>query len=226
MAERCGDLLQVAQVLEQFKNILGPELKAVTGDTQHIDFVLQRIEEMIHLIEYFQFDIFDKRYQTSWETVMTKFNENVLQIEEMTKQFIDQSFSNLRSAEGAFELLQNFKSLKSRTTINKQMMDKFSDVLKQYSIELQKIKEIFEINQSSPPFTKNQPPVAGAISWCRSLFHKIKKPIVKFKTLPGNLIFNYSYLLFIELMESDLGKAISKDYLTLGKQMRDFENKV
>lgn len=145
MAERCADLLEVGQVLEQFQNILGPELKgnshlhhfliavaAVTGDSHKIDEVLQRVEEMIHSIESVPFDLFDKRRQTSWETVMTRFNETVSQIEEMTKQFIDASFNNLRSAEAAFDLLQKFKNIKSRAIINKQMMDKFSDVLKQY----------------------------------------------------------------------------------------------
>jgi dynein heavy chain len=198
MAERCIDLLEITQVLEQFQNILGPELKgemlynvisniyiAVTGDSHRIDEVLHRVEEMVHSIESVPFDLFDKRRQTSWETVMNRFHENEAQIAEMTKQFIDISFSNLRSSEAAFELLQKFKNLKSRAIINKQMMDKFSDVLKQYSIELQKVKEIFESNQSSPPFSKNMPPIAGSISWCDSLFYRVKKPIIRFKTMPG-----------------------------------------
>ena len=75
---------------------------------------------------------------------MARFIETVLQIENKTKKFIDGSFNHLRSAEGAFDLLQKFKNLKSRDSINKQMMDKFSDVLKRYSIELQRTKEIFE----------------------------------------------------------------------------------
>lgn len=44
------------------------------------------------------FDMFDKRHQTSWETVMSKFNDRVIQIEEMTKKFINGAFSHLRSA--------------------------------------------------------------------------------------------------------------------------------
>ena len=123
MAERCTDLYNVAQVLEEFHNILGPELKAVTGESHQIDDVLQRVKEMIHSIESVPFDVFDKRYQTSWETVMSRFNETVQQVEEMTKQFIDASFNHLRSAEGAFDLLQNFKNLKSRAAIEKQMND-------------------------------------------------------------------------------------------------------
>ncbi len=236
MAERCVDLLEVALVLEQFQNILGPELKGrmnsffnlmqvVTGDSHKIDEVMHRVEEMIHSVESVPFDLFDKRRQTSWETVMSRFNETVVQIEEMTKLFIDASFSNLRSAEAAFELLQKFKNIKSRAIINKQMMDKFSDVLKQYlatsllsayfrgySIELQKVKEIFEKNQSSPPYSKNMPPVSGSISWCDSLFHRIKKPIVRFKAMPE--------------MDSELGKSVTREYMALGKAMKAYKDKV
>lgn len=69
---------------------------------------------MLHAIETVAFDIFDKRYQAGWEATMTRFNNNVSLIEDTAKQFIDASFHNLRSAEGAFELLQNFKNIKSR----------------------------------------------------------------------------------------------------------------
>lgn len=72
---------------------------------------------MLHSIETVAFDIFDKRYQTGWENTMSRFNHNVALIEDTVKQFIDASFNNLRSAEGAFELLQKFKNIKSRYVV-------------------------------------------------------------------------------------------------------------
>lgn len=44
---------------------------------------------------------------------MGKFRENVAAIEEMLKKFMDDSFTKLRSAEGAFDLLQKFRSMQS-----------------------------------------------------------------------------------------------------------------
>ncbi len=38
----------------------------------------------------------------------------------------------LRSAEGAFDLLQNFKNIESRKAIHEQMMDKFKNILQQF----------------------------------------------------------------------------------------------
>jgi len=78
---------------------------------------------------------------------MHKFGDQVTQIEEMARLFIDTSFKKLRSAEGAFDLLQNFKSVKSRQSINEQMMGKFNDILEQYSKEVEMINEIFNTNK-------------------------------------------------------------------------------
>eukprot|EP00736_Rhodelphis_marinus_P009344 Rmarinus@m.3249 len=210
MAARCQNLYDVAQVLEHFYNILGSELKAVTGDAQGIDEVIKRVEGLVTPLESVPFDIFDKRYQANWEAVMHKFEESVVQIEEMTKQFINVSFKKLRSAEGAFELLQNFRNIESRASINKQMMEKYTDILLQYSKEIDIINNIFESSVASPPRTFNQPPIAGAIAWSRSLFQRIKKPILKFNTQE-------------DMMAIEEGKAVSKKYLKVARAMRDFE---
>jgi dynein heavy chain len=83
------------------------------------------------------------RYQAAWDSVISKFREQIIQIEDMAKQFIDASFKKLRSAEGAFDLLQNIKNIKSRDSINSQMMSKFNDILMQYSKEVDIVDEMF-----------------------------------------------------------------------------------
>lgn len=61
MALRLADLFEVAEVLEQFYSIFGPELKAVTGDPQQIDEVIKRVELLVVPIEQAPFDIFNKK---------------------------------------------------------------------------------------------------------------------------------------------------------------------
>eukprot|EP00741_Cyanophora_paradoxa_P015322 tig00000194_g14791.t1 len=213
MSARCADLYEVAQVLDHFQNILGQELKAVTGDALGIDEVMRRVEQLVVPLENVPFDIFDKRYQPNWEAQMSKFNDNVALIEDMTKSFINASFKKLRSAEGAFELLQNFKNIQSRDAINKQMMEKFTDILIQYSKEVDMVKEIFEAHRDKPPVTKNQPPIAGAISWSRSLFYRIKKTIIRFQEME-------------DMMASEEGKAVTKKYIAVAKAMKEYETKL
>ncbi|KAJ1570092.1 Dynein heavy chain 10, axonemal, partial [Nowakowskiella sp. JEL0078] len=211
MASRCGDIYEIAEVMEQFYNIFGPELKAVTGDPQQIDEVIKRVEALVVPFEQAPFDIFNKRHQGSWESLMLRFREQILQIEDMAKQFIDASFKKLRSAEGAFDLLQNIKNIKSRQSINNQLMGKWYEILDQYAREVDIIEEIFKTNKEAPPVTKNQPKVAGAIAWSRSLFYRIKKTIVRFQSMQ-------------EMLASEQGRSVTRKYITVAKTMREYED--
>ena len=51
MAQRCGDLLYVAEMLRDMRAMLGPELKAVTGDAKGIDEVMSRVEALVVPLE-------------------------------------------------------------------------------------------------------------------------------------------------------------------------------
>lgn len=46
------------------------------------------------------------------------------------------------------------------------------------------MKGLFDKYKDKPPLNKNNPPVAGAIYWCRSLFQRIKHTIVRFHIMP------------------------------------------
>ncbi len=58
-------------------------------------------------------------------------------------------------------------------------MNKFNDILEQFAREIEQTADIFERNKDTPPVTKNQPPVAGAIKWVRSLLERLKRTMAK-----------------------------------------------
>ncbi|XP_029909103.1 dynein heavy chain 10, axonemal [Myripristis murdjan] len=213
MASICQDLYDALQILEEFHNIFGPELKAVTGDPRRIDDVLRRVDSLIVPIEGVSFDPFNMSKMTSWKMIMQEFNTEVEAIEGEAIKFIDQSFKTLRSATAAFDMLLKCKHIRSREAINKQMMQKFNDVLAQYDKELNMITGMFEMEKDNPPLNKKEPPVAGAIYWVRCLLHRIKTPILHFLAeMP-------------EMLESEHGKAVKEKYVEVGMQMRDYEVK-
>ena len=72
---------------------------------------------------------------------MANFYNEVELIEGEAKVFIDESFRSLRSAEGAFDMLLNFRHIKSRAAINNQLMNKFKDILVQYLKEVRTTTE-------------------------------------------------------------------------------------
>ncbi|XP_051888343.1 dynein axonemal heavy chain 10 [Pristis pectinata] len=209
----CQNIHDILQTREEFYNIFGPELKAVTGDPKRIDDVVKRVNDLVVPIEELSFDVFNIRHTQMWKLVMEDFYTQVQLIEGEAKNFIDESFKSLRSAEAAFDMLLRFKHIRSREAVNKQMMRKFNDILTQYCKEVDIINSLFTNNANNPPVTKNQPPVAGAIHWERSLFHRIKHVIVHFQEMP-------------EMLASEHGKATRAKYLEVAKRMKAYEDKL
>uniref|UniRef100_A0A673VC35 Dynein axonemal heavy chain 10 n=1 Tax=Suricata suricatta TaxID=37032 RepID=A0A673VC35_SURSU len=78
MAAICQDLCDVLQVLEEFYNIFGPELKAVTGDPKRIDDVLCRVDSLVTPMENLTFDPFSIQCSQHWRYVMDEFKIDVL----------------------------------------------------------------------------------------------------------------------------------------------------
>ncbi|XP_042636525.1 dynein axonemal heavy chain 10 [Orycteropus afer afer] len=212
MATICQDLCDVLQVIEEFYNIFGPELKAVTGDPKRIDDVLCRVDSLVSPMETLTFDPFSIKSSQYWKYVMDDFKIEVLVIEKEAKSFIDESFKTLRSAEAAFDMLLKFKHIRSRESINRQMMMKFNDILAQYCKEIDIVDRLFVQHLDNPPLYKNHPPVAGAIYWERSLFYRIKHTILRFQEVE-------------EILDSDRGREVKQKYLEVGRRMKDYEDR-
>ncbi|NXK64173.1 DYH10 protein, partial [Sylvietta virens] len=73
------------------------------------------------------------------------------------------------------------------------------------------VKQIFVQNLKDPPLYKNHPPVAGAISWSRSLSHRITHTITRLQEEEG-------------LLASERGKEVKQIYLQVVKKMEEYED--
>ena len=138
--------MYISQIVEEFRNIFGPELKAVTGNSDGIEAMLQKVNTLMLDIETVRFDPFDPSQRQNWTSKMDRFQHEVKLIEEEANQFIDDSFQSLRSAEGAFEMMQNFKHIRSRDAINATMMRQLNEILRSFRKEVDTINEIFEVH--------------------------------------------------------------------------------
>ncbi|XP_064889438.1 dynein axonemal heavy chain 10 isoform X2 [Columba livia] len=211
MTSVCQDLYDILQVIEEFYNLFGSELTAITGDPMRINDLTRAVNGLVSPMEQLTFDPFNIECARDWKSVMEVFKEEVSVIEEETKTLIDESFKTPRSAEAAFDMLLNFRHIRSREAINKQITMKFNDILDQYCKEVESVKQIFVQNLKDPPLYKNHPPVAGAIYWSRSLFYRIKHTIVRFQEAE-------------ELLASERGKEVKQIYLQVAKRMKEYED--
>lgn len=102
------------------------------GSANEVDRLLVKIYILTKPFSEIEFDPFKLSNERHWTSIMNTFWSDVESLETAVKAFVDTSFKNLRSAEGAFEMLMRFKNIKSREAINEQMMSKFGDILTQY----------------------------------------------------------------------------------------------
>jgi len=56
----CNELIKVSDILEEFYNIFGPELKSVTGEPKKIEEVLTRVKNLVTPIKTVISTIFKK----------------------------------------------------------------------------------------------------------------------------------------------------------------------
>ena len=63
MADICANLVEIIDALDQFQKFLGPELKAVTGDSAGIDEVLKKVQSLTEPLKSLPYEdkIFDKQ---------------------------------------------------------------------------------------------------------------------------------------------------------------------
>ncbi|NXY70120.1 DYH10 protein, partial [Glareola pratincola] len=155
MASICQDVYDILQVItEEFYNVFGPELKAVTGDPKRVDDLVRAVNGLTSPMEELTFDLFSTENVHDWKLVMEEFKEEV---------------------------------------------------------SVENVKQIFVQNLKDPPLYKNQPPVAGAIYWSRSLFYRIKHTIIRFQEVEG-------------LLASERGKEVKQIYLQVAKRMKEYED--
>jgi dynein heavy chain len=208
-----NDLKDACIIRKEFVTLLGPDLKAITGSSDKIDKVSDRVSEYINKLKEFPLDVFKEEYKESWDDRFKNFLTNIESVENDTMDLINNTFSDeLKSSEGAFTLLLKFKNIRTRARIEQLLTDKYGAVLDQYEKELQNMEDLFEQHNHDPPIPKNTPPVAGAIIWARSIFGRIKAPIDQFKQNE-------------ELLKSEKGTRITNKYIALCKKLeRDYEN--
>ncbi|NWY37943.1 DYH10 protein, partial [Sylvia atricapilla] len=78
-------------------------------------------------------------------------------------------------------------------------------------VTVEVVKQIFAQNLKDPPRYKNHPPVAGAISWSRSLCQRIQHTITRFQEEE-------------ELLASERGNKVKQIYLQVVKKMEEYEH--
>lgn len=141
------DMRQVCTTLKEFYSLLGPDLKAVTGDAESIDEQKNKIVTEVAKLESFVYDVFAPEHHEEWRELYKAFEDAMRQSDGSCAHLIESSFNKLKSSEGAFDLLNKFKNIKTRKAIEDQLSTKYIDVLNGYRNEVAQMDQLFQKNR-------------------------------------------------------------------------------
>ncbi|KAK9868729.1 hypothetical protein WJX84_008574 [Apatococcus fuscideae] len=211
MGEICGDLASMLETVDDFRKFLGPELKAVTGDTQAIEAVGQQVQGMMEQVTGITFPLFSKQHAADWAAVRASFAASNQEVQGAFRALIDTSFRKLRSVEAALDLLDSFRSMQSGAAVQQLMASKLTDILNQFSREIDGATTIFHKSKESPPAARNQPPMAGAIQWARALFARVRRTMDRVSVVQQ------------AGMQHELMTQVTEQFKLFGRGVMDFE---
>jgi dynein heavy chain len=154
MSQICDDLIQMSSNLNEFYDIFGSEMKAVTGDEQMVDRVLEHVSDLKKSFSSCYFDIFNRENSQQWRLFIDEFKHRSSIIEQEAKGFIHASFTQLRSAETALDMLMKFEKIDTTHVLAHEMIRQFTAILVQYGKEIDSIYDFFLEHKDHPPIFK------------------------------------------------------------------------
>ncbi|XP_066583834.1 uncharacterized protein [Prorops nasuta] len=205
-----SDLSSMVKVLIDFRKIFGPELKAVMHDPAQIDALSQKVDVLVQPIRKIDYDPLNEFNRDNWAATVSSFQEELATLEEEAKNFIDDCFDLLTSAQDGLTFLQQFAKPVMLRSIEDKLSGKYHVIVQRFSQEISEIEDCYNTAKGDPPLLKYQPSASGSIFWLRKLFHRLKKPVLLFRDLP-------------ELKGSDSKASTFAQYLALAKQMKSYE---
>jgi dynein heavy chain len=139
-----------------------------------------------------------------------EFNVNIDALEVKLQQFINGSFESIKSIDGALNLLAKFKAVLQRESLKADLDDKVAIIFQSFGNELELVQSLYEEDKHNPPRSRNLPPVAGNITWCRHLLQRIETPMRRFEAFP-------------QVFASKDGKRIVKMYNRIARTLVAYE---
>ncbi len=213
MADICADMLKVIGTIDELKHFLGPTSVGFTGGKGNEFVVIEEVASLPNIFQKFHADPFDSVNKTSWCTTMEGFYKAVSNIEERASSSIENAFRQLRSSEGAYHLVQQFKELKSRPSIHRIIEQRYQDILQLYEKELEQIEDYFVKHKDSPPTTFGHEKAPGSIAWADDLYLRAKRPILLFQKQDN-------------LLSHGFGLKVKNSYLRFARSIDSYKEQV
>lgn len=223
--ERAFDILNLTQTIVQFNKLDNIQLGGTKGKTltENVRQIFTEFEQAVDSFTKVNYDIIDISEKNSksnnFDADYYEFRSKIKELERRLASIITQGFDDNDTIYGRLKLLDNFDGLLNRTIIQDELEKKHIVLLEMYKQDLKTVQSIFldgkvlvEKKHENSPIFQNMPPIAGALTWCKSLRDRIQEPIDKLAQLGQGITDREEF------------KDVSKLYQSITKSIIDYEN--
>jgi len=223
--ERCHDILHITSTILQFNKLENIQIGCTKG--KNLTETVKNIsEEFNHSVQTFQnmnsedegnnYDLMDISAK-AFDDDFFKFRNKIKELERRLASVITQAFDDADTLTDRFKLLDSFEVLLKRPVIQDELEKKHIILIEQYKQDLKNVQVIFIENKplidardEKAPIYNNLPPIAGALTWMKSLQLRLQEPIDKLQNLST------------EITEKEEFKDISKMYKAIKENLKEY----
>mmetsp|Transcript_17270 Transcript_17270/g.33650 ORF Transcript_17270/g.33650 Transcript_17270/m.33650 type:complete len:4514 (+) Transcript_17270:154-13695(+) len=185
--QRCEDMMDFIVIVVEFAKLEKVCLGGTKGNdlTDDVRSVHEDFTACVHKLQNVPYDLMDIT-AARFDTDFFQFRCDVKDLERRVSVVVQSAFDDCSSIDLQFKCLEGFEGLLERPIVKENLETQQNDLLKIYMADLVTVQEIFHTHKNDPRVDSNMPPIAGALSWCRSLLDRIRDPIEKVRAFTAS----------------------------------------
>ena len=190
--ERCHDILDLTQTIVQFTKLAKIEIGSTKGKTltttmQQIHEDFQNAVNAFKNLDYDMMDVEAKQFDDDY----LEFRKMMKEIERRLGAVICLALDDCPTVYGRFQVLDSFDGeLLRRPIIQDELENKYIDLIQAYGQDLKGVQELFLRHRDNPACdtSRNLPPIASALNWCRGLLARVENPMTKLQQMDKTIL--------------------------------------
>lgn len=176
-----NDFDRIFQILKEFENLFGLQIKSLITKPIEIDQMLNKLDVSLKAFyKDLDFDPFARGNVEYWDAALEEFEEKVRSLENDTVQCLDRCVELLRTPAAGIDFMRRIVAMNTRERVQKHVLGMGDNVAKVLIAYIGNVEHEFMKHRLDPPIANNKSKYIGAIVWARALFEDLKANVMAF----------------------------------------------
>ena len=187
--ERLHDVADFANVILTFNHLEKVVIGGSKGKilTTTVEGIFSDFKAAVKKMEEVPYDLLDAD-DPAFGADFAVFKGRVAVLERRLSNILVAAFDDAPNLYARFKLLDTYHLLLERPLIADELEKLHIALVKEFAVDLRRVQELFLSERAAPPIPWNLPPIAGALTWSRSLRDRIQDPMARINGLSREIL--------------------------------------